>query len=198
MRSVLPPLAVPTQTILILCCTVNPLPLPSHPSHIRPSFPPHPSPSSPESDVPSKFGFPISSIFLGSYLSIQWCGDDGEGYIRTDSANFPISTLDRLLFQASKQVNERDTTRYRGELGTQISVYEFWKRNSGKMVVNMFPYPSVYRVSRFSLLELHRTRVQGSRLLVNRLNKSGLPFEGGGGIPWEAKRSENIYTYIYI
>lgn len=43
-------------------------------------------------------------------------------------------------------------------------------------------------------------RVQRSRSLVNRLNKGGLPLgrRKEEGIPWEAKRSENIYTHIHI
>lgn len=105
-RSVLPPLAVPTQTILILCRTVNPPPSPPS-ATLRTSD--HPFlPLRLESDVPSKFDFPISSIFLGSYLSIyiysrMMAKDE---YIRIDS-NFPITILDRLLSQISKQASER-------------------------------------------------------------------------------------------
>lgn len=85
----------------------KPPPLPSLTATLRTSD--HPFlPLRLESDVPSKFGFPISSIFLGSYLSIyiysrMMAKDE---YIRIDS-NFPITILDRLLSQISKQASKR-------------------------------------------------------------------------------------------
>lgn len=142
-RSVLPPLAVPTQTILILCRTVNP---PSPPSAtLRTSD--HPFlPLRLESDVPSKFGFPISSIFLGSYLSIyiysrMMAKDE---YIRIDS-NFPITILDRLLsLQISKQASERGYITYSeprwGTWGTNQSLRVLETKFRGKWLSICFPF----------------------------------------------------------
>lgn len=70
----------------------------------HPTILPSPSPLSPSSDVPTEFGFPISSIFPGSYLSlVVW--DDGEARMDgwMDSGKF--SNLESTGFfpkQASK------------------------------------------------------------------------------------------------
>lgn len=93
MRSVLPPLAVPTQTILILCCTVNPPPQPpfAHPTilPLRLTYLPNSA---------------FQSLLSSQDLTYLYTADDGEGWIHSDrfEANFPIAILDRLLSQVSK------------------------------------------------------------------------------------------------
>lgn len=88
-----------------------------------------------------------------------------------------------------------------GNLGHKSEFTSFGNEIPGKMVVNMFPFPNVTALLAYSSYRNSIVRPTSPTIEIARKSfKQGRPPPPleEGGIPWEAKRSENTYIYIYI